>query len=99
MKNNEEVLLRKVGYNNVVNISEAVEPKEYKMNEVKGMEKEWKEKRMHGQYARGTEGIDWDMTWQWIAKGDLKGCTEALTCSAREQALRTNNKRFHIFIS
>ena len=40
--------------------------------------------RMHGQYERGKEGIDWDRAWQWIAKGDLKGCTEALTCSAQE---------------
>ena len=28
---------------------------------------------MHGQYVREKEGIDWDRTWQWIAKGDLKG--------------------------
>ena len=42
------------------------------------------------------KGIDWDRTWQWIAKGDLKGCTEALICSAQEQALRTNYTRFHI---
>ena len=45
---------------------------------------------------REKEGIDWDRTWQWIAKGDLKGCTEALICSAQEQALRTNYTRFHI---
>ena len=29
-------------------------------------------------------------------KGDLKGCTEALICSAQEQALRTNYITFHI---
>ena len=29
-------------------------------------------------------------------KGDLKGCTEALICSAQEQALRTNYTKFHI---
>ena len=45
---------------------------------------------------KGKEGIDWDMTWQWIAKEDLKECTEALICSAQEQALRTNDTRFHI---
>ena len=66
------------------------------MNEVKETENEWKQKRMHGQYVREKEGIDWDRTWQWIAKGDLKGCTEALICSAQEQALRTNYERFHI---
>ena len=65
----EEVLLKKVGDSNVVNISEVVDPKEYKVNETVN---EWKQKRMHGQYVRGKEGIVWDRTWQWIAKGDLK---------------------------
>ena len=51
---------------------------------------------MHGQCVREKEGIDWNRTWQWIAKGDLKGSTEALICSAQEQALRTNYTRFHI---
>ena len=45
------------------------------------------QKRMHGQYVREKEGIDSDRTWQWIAKGDLKGSTEALICSALEQGL------------
>ena len=75
VRNSEEVLLRKVGDSNVVNISEAVDPKEYKVNEVKETENEWKQKRMHGQYVREKE-VDWDRTWQWITKGDLKGCTE-----------------------
>ena len=96
VRNSEEALLRKVGDSNVVNISEAVDPKEYKVNEAKQTENEWKQKRMHGQYVREKEGIDWDRTWQCIAKGDLKGCTEALIRSAQEQALRTNYMRFHI---
>ena len=65
-KNNEEALLKKVGdYSNVVmrNISEAVDPNEYEVNEVKETENEWKQKRMHGQYVREKEGIDWDRTW------------------------------------
>ena len=88
VRNNEEVLLRKVKDSFVVNISEAVDPKECKVDELKEMENEWKQKRMHGQYVREKEGIDWDRTWQWIVKRDLKGCTEALICSAQEQALR-----------
>ena len=35
-------------------------------------------------------------SWQWILRGNLKGCTEALICSAQEQALRTNYITFHI---
>ena len=96
VRNSEEALLRKVGDSNVVNISEAVDPKEFKVKEVKETENESKQKRMHGQHVREKEDIDWDGTWQWIAKGDLKGCPEALMCSAQEQALRTNYTRFHI---
>ena len=32
---------------------------------------------------------------QWIAKGDLKGYTKTVMCSAQEQALRTNYIKFH----
>ena len=90
VRNSEEVLLKKFGDSNVVNISDTVDLKEYKVNEVNETENEWKQKRRHGQYVRGKEGIDWDRTWHWIAKGDLKGCTEALICSAQEKALRTH---------
>ena len=69
VRNSEEALLRKVGDSNVVNISEAVDPEEYKVDELKETENEWKQKRLHGQYVREKEGIDWDRTWQWIAKG------------------------------
>ena len=65
VRNTEEVLLGKVGHSNVVNISEAVDPKKYKVNEVEEMENEWKQKGMHWQYVREKEGIDWDRTWQW----------------------------------
>ena len=75
MRNSEEALLGKFRDNNVLNISEAEDPKEYKVNEEKESENKWKKKRIHGQYVREKEGIDWDRTWQWIAKGDLKGCT------------------------
>ncbi|CAH3141403.1 unnamed protein product [Porites evermanni] len=82
--NSEETLLRK-------QCSQHLRGCGPKVNEVrKETENEWKQKRMHGQYVRGKEGIDWDRTWQWIAKGDVKGCTEALICRAQEKALRTN---------
>ena len=42
VRNSEEALLRKVGDSNVVDISEAVDPKEFKVNEIKEMENEWK---------------------------------------------------------
>ena len=33
------------------------------MNEVNETENEWRQKRTHGQFVRGKEGIDWDRTW------------------------------------
>ena len=48
------------------------------------------------QFVRDNEGVNWDRSWQWLAKGDLKGCTEALLCSAQEQALRTFCTKFYI---
>ena len=62
VRNSEEVLLRKVGDSNVVNISEVVDPKGYKMNEAKQTENNWKQKRMHGKCVKEKEGIDWDRT-------------------------------------
>ena len=40
VRTSEEALFRKVGDSNVVKISEAVDPKEYKVNEVKETENE-----------------------------------------------------------
>ena len=40
MRNSRGIKLRKVGDSNVVNISEAVDQKEYKVNEVKETENE-----------------------------------------------------------
>ena len=51
---------------------------------------------MYGQYVRKTEEKDKSNTWKWLRKSNLKGSTEALICSAQEQALRTNYVKFHI---
>ena len=96
IKNNEEIMLRKVEAMGMVNVKDTVKPSEYKRNKNQGKEKEWKEKVMHGQYLRDKTGVDWERTWQWVTNGDLKGCTESLIFSAQEQALRTNYIKFHI---
>ena len=75
---------------------DAVEPVQYKDNRKQMVEAVWKEKEMHGQFVRELQGVVWNNTWQWLMKGDLKGYTEALICSAQEQALRTNYIKFHI---
>ena len=51
---------------------------------------------MYGQYIRQIEDKGKSNTWKWLRKSNLKGRTEALICSAQEQALRTNYVKFHI---
>ena len=94
IKNSREILLRKVEEISIVSTEEAVEPNEYKKSKSQEMEDAWEQKVMHGQFVRDKEGVKWDKSWQWLAKGDLKGCTEALICSAQEQALKTNYTKF-----
>ena len=51
---------------------------------------------MHGQYLRDLDGKDSVQSWKWLKDSDLKGCAEALICSAQEQAMRTNTTKFYI---
>ena len=53
----------------------AKEPREYKKNAKQETENEWKGKQMYGQHVRDLTGVDWEKTWRWMQKGDLKGCT------------------------
>ena len=89
-------MLASVNKHQILRNDEAVEPKQYKDNRKQIVEAVWKDKEMHGQFVRELQGVDWDKTWQCLLKGYLKGCTEALICSAQEQALRTNYIEFHI---
>ena len=71
------------------------EAREYKKMANQETENKWKGKQMHGQYVRDLTGVDWEKTWWWMQKGDLKGCKEALICSTQEQALRNNHIKCH----
>lgn len=86
-------MLRKIEVMGMMNTKEVVRTSEYKRTKKHEKDNEWKEKRMH---RVKDKIVDWESTWQWIGKGDLKGCTESLISSVREQALRTNYIRFHV---
>ena len=96
IENSNEEMLANVNNHKIMRNDEAVEPVQYKANRKQIAKAGWKEKVMHRQFVRELKGVDWDKTWQWLMKGDMKGCTEALICSAQEQALRTNYIKFRI---
>ena len=52
--------------------------------------KDRKEKALHGQFLRETEGMQDQRRWQWLKAGELKQETDSLICAAQEQAFRTN---------
>ena len=52
---------------------------------------------MYGQFIRDMpEGTEKEKSWLWLKKCDLKIPSEALICSAQEQATRTNYVKYHI---
>jgi hypothetical protein len=50
----------------------------------------WTNKIMHGQYNRQLQdGIDKNLTFQWLTRGNLSIESEGFLCAAQEQALNT----------
>ena len=96
VKNSTEEMLEMVRHHGHLKTEESKEPKTFKKEAKERLAKDWKEKRLHGQFVSENEVADWDNTWKWLSKGDLKCTTEALICSAQEQSLRTNYLKFHI---
>ena len=68
-----------------------VDPKEFTKIKEEQRKNEWTAKRMHGQFARDMEDKDKDNIWRWMRKSDLKGCTDAMICSAQEQSIIWTN--------
>ena len=42
------------------------------------------------------EDKDKNNIWRWMRKSDLKGCTDALICTAQEQSIWTNYIKYNI---
>ena len=96
VKNKIEPLLAAVRTSRTITQEETVDPKEFKKIKEEQRKNEWTAKILHEQFARDTEDNDKNKTWRWMIKGDLKGCTETLICSAQEQSIRTNYIKYNI---
>ena len=76
---------------------EVIDKKDDKDKDEENHRNKWKDKRMHGQYARDLERVaDGESSWNWLHQQDLKKETEGLIIAAQDQALRTNMIKFHI---
>ena len=90
-------MLKAVARNGTIETEATILPEKYKKKQIQDRKRKWVEKKMYGQYAREMgDGVDMKSTGRWPTKSDLKGCTEALICRTREQALRTNYTKYHI---
>ena len=89
--NSEENLIKGVYAAETINTEDTVSSGEFKKQIEQERKQKWTEKKMYGQFVREMpENVDKNKTWQWLSKCDLKIGTEALLCSAQEQAIRTN---------
>ena len=85
------------GYNRLLKGLAKEETKaEYKNEQKEKWVKDWKEKPLHGQYAKLTEKYDTKKTYKWIRNGYMKKETEGLITAAQDQALPTRWRKVNI---
>ena len=63
---------------------------EFKNRKEKEKLSAWKEKKLHGQFAKDTDDITTKESFNWLCNGKLKRETESLILAAQEQALNSN---------
>ena len=70
---------------------------EFKNRKEKEKLSSWKEKKLHGQFAKDTDDIKTNESFNCLCKGELKRETESLILAAQEQALNTNSVKARIY--
>ena len=96
VKHHIEPLIVAVRISNTVPSENSTQSKEFKHQDNEERLNNWRGKAMYEQYVRQIEDKDKSNTWKWLRKSNLKGCNEALICSAQVQVLRTIYVKFHI---
>ena len=91
LKNSNESLLQGVTHVSILKLRESVSKKDFNKSLNEKRKENWKERQMYGHFIKDMpEDTDREKSWLWLGKCDLKIPSEALTCSAQEQAVRTN---------
>ena len=97
LKNSNENLLQGVKHVRILKFKGNISKKYSKKSLNEKRVENWKEKQMYGRFIRDMpEDTDKERSWLWLRKWDLKIPSEALICSAQEQAVRTNYAKYRI---
>ena len=95
--NSEESLMRGVWVAGTIKTEGTINSNELKRQRAEERKKKFLEKKMHGQFNKEiSDSIDKEKSWYWLSRSDVKVETEALLCTAQEQALRTNYIKHNI---
>ena len=94
--NAEDILEMVKLYKKNLNVNDLVDLKQFKKDQNKEKIKDLHNKKRHSQFFNKKEEYDWNKSWEWIKRGDLKGCIEDLVFSAQKQLLRTNQIKYHM---
>lgn len=69
---------------------------ELKKRKKETRKRNWRGKKLHGQFVTQTDEMSGADRWTWLQKGTLKRQTECLIMAAQEQSLRTNTIKVQI---
>ena len=95
--NSEETLMRGVWVAGTIKTEGTINSNELTRQRAEERRKKFLEKKMHGQFNKEiSDSIDKEKSWYWLSRSDVKVETEALLCTAQEQALRTNYIKHNI---
>ncbi|XP_069971364.1 uncharacterized protein [Penaeus vannamei] len=85
------------GYNRLLKrLTKTRSKSEYQNRQKETKEKDWKEKALHGQYAKIADKTDIKRNCKWIKNGYMKKETEGLITAAQDQALPTRWRKVKI---
>ena len=97
VKNSSETLIDGVRKSEIVDSENSVRKDIFKRERKETLKRNLREKQMYGQFLRDMpDDVDQEKSWIWLLQSGLKASTEALICTAQEQAIRSNSIKYSI---